>query len=101
MNRDTGPVNGRGSLVVSSENDAIGRDRWHQALTVALRDGRFVVVGITRDSHDTLDPKAGGSCDLNLATGRGTAMGKPVTVAAAPVPLADWSDDKLPKLCGG
>lgn len=93
-------VNGRGSLVVSSENDAIGRDRWHQALTIAYRDGRFVVVGITHDSRDTLDPKAGGSCDLNLATGQGSAMGRPVTFPAAPIPLADWSDDRLPKLCG-
>ncbi len=94
-------VNGRGSLVITSGNDAIGRDRWHQALTVAYRDGTYVVIGITRDHRDTLDPKAGGSCDLNLSTGRGTADGRPVTVPAVPIPLATWSDDSLPKVCGG
>ena len=94
-------VNARGSLVIRSENDAIGRDRWHQTLTVAYRDGVFLVVGLTRDHRDTLDPKAGGSCDLNLSTGRGTADGKPVAAAPAPVPLADWSDETVAKVCGG
>ena len=93
-------VNRRGALVIASGNDAIGRDRWHMALTVVLRDGRYLVVGITRDDRDTLDPKAGTSCDLNLATGRGTADGKPVT-GLSPIPLSDWSDAKIPKVCGG
>jgi hypothetical protein len=95
-------VNGKGSLVIASANDAVGRDRWSQKLTVVLRDGAFVIAGITHASRDTLDPKAGASsCDLNLLTGKGTADGKPVTEKLAPIPLADWSDDKLPQACRG
>lgn len=94
-------VNGAGSLVIASENDAVGRDRWHQTLTVAYRDGAYRVIGITYDHRDTLDLSSGGSCDLNLSTGRGTAGGKPVTAKLSPIPLADWSDGKLPAACGG
>ncbi len=32
-------VNGKGSLVIASANDAIGRNRWTQTLTVVLRGG--------------------------------------------------------------
>ncbi len=95
-------VNGKGSLVIASANDAIGRDRWTQTLTVVLRGGAFVIAGITHTSHDTLDPKAGGgSCDLNLLTGKGTADCKPVKETLAPIPLSDWCDDRLPKACQG
>ncbi len=95
-------VNGKGSLVIASGNEAVGRDRWSQKLTVVLRDGAFVIAGITHASRDTLDPKAGASsCDLNLLTGKGTSGGKPVTETLAPIPLADWSDNKLPKACQG
>ncbi len=95
-------VNGKRSLVIASANDAVGRDRWSQKLTVVLRDGAFVIAGITHTSHDTLDPKAGASsCDLNLLTGKGTSDGKPVTETRAPIPLADWSDYKLPNACQG
>ncbi len=59
----------------------------------------FQVVGITFASHDGLDPKAGGACDLNLATGRGMRNGKPVSFIAAPIKLVDWSDEKMPKEC--
>ncbi len=95
-------VNGKGSLVIASANDAVGRDRWTQTLTVVLRGGAFVIAGITHTSRDTLDPEAGASsCDLNLLTGKGTSDGKPVTETLAPIPLPDWSDDKLPRACRG
>ncbi len=94
-------VNGRGALVITSENDAIGRNRWHMALTVVSRGGRYLVVGITRDERDTLDPTLAAACDLNLSTGKGTVGGRPVTMPPGPVPLADWSDGRIPKGCGG
>ncbi len=95
-------VSGKGSLVIASANDAVGRDRWSQKLTVVLRDGALVIAGITHASRDTLDPKAGASsCDLNLLTVKGTSNGKPVTEKLSPIPLADWSHDKLPKACQG
>jgi hypothetical protein len=91
--------NGKGSLIVKSENTGIGRNKWEQALTVAWRNNEFLVVGVTYHSFDGLDPKAGGSCDLNLVTGKGTRSGKPVTFAPKPMKVADWSDDSLPKEC--
>ena len=92
-------VNARGSLVVTSQNDAVGRDRWTQTLTIVLRDGAFVIAGLTYAGHDTLDPNAGHSCDLNLLSGKGTLDGKPFPGKLAPIPLAEWSDEKLPKAC--
>lgn len=93
-------INGKGSLVIASANEAIGRDRWTQTLTIVLRGNAFVIAGITHASRDTLEPKAGGSsCDLNLLTAKGTADGKTVVEKLSPIPLADWSDDKLPKAC--
>ena len=92
-------TNGKSSLIVNSENMAVGRNKWRQALTVARRNGEFVVIGVTYTAFDTLDPKAGGVCDINLATGKGTRNGKPVTLAPAAIKVADWSEDNLPKAC--
>ena len=92
-------VNGKGSLVVKAENSAIGRNKWDEALAIGWRGGDFLVLGLTYASRDGLDPRAGGNCDLNLATGKGTRNGKPVTFAPRPVKVADWSDDSLPKDC--
>jgi hypothetical protein len=92
-------VSGKGSLLIKSGNEAIGRGRWTQTLTVVYRDKDFVVAGVTRDERDTLDLKAGGSCDLNLLTGKGKRDGKPVETKFPAMKLADWSDEKLPKEC--
>ncbi len=89
----------KNGLQVHSENDAIGRYRWDQVLTLAWRNGQFVVAGITYAVRDTLNTEAGGGCDINLLTGKGTSNGKAVTVAAAAIPVAQWSDDKLPAAC--
>jgi hypothetical protein len=94
-------VNAKGSLVIGSSNEAVGRDRWSQRLTVLLRDGTFVIAGITYTARDTLDPKGGGSCDLNLLTGKGERNGKPVTGTLKPIELAAWTDggDAMPAAC--
>lgn len=92
-------TNGKGSLLIKSENDAIGRDRWSQTLTVVYRNKEFLIGGVSYTSRDTLDPNAGGSCDLNLLTGKGLRNGKPVQGKLTPIRLADWSEDKLPKEC--
>ncbi|ESQ89809.1 hypothetical protein ABAC460_10935 [Asticcacaulis sp. AC460] len=88
-----------GGLQVVSGNDAIGRSRWQQTLTLAWRNNQMVVAGVTTVSRDTLDLEAGGTCDVNFLTGKGTAMGKPVKVAAGGIAVADWTDDKVPVNC--
>ena len=85
-----------GSLRIVSMNDAVGRDRWTLALTVAHRDGALRVAGVTFAWRDTLDPEGWGTCDLNLLTGAGTlttALGTRAIAAPRPAPLlADWAE---------
>ncbi|WP_051335787.1 hypothetical protein [Methylocapsa acidiphila] len=92
-------VNGKGSLLIKSENEGVGRDRWSQTLTVVYRNNAFLIGGIAYTARDTIDLKAGGACDLNLLSGKGTRNGKPIEGKLAPIKLADWSDEKLPKEC--
>lgn len=63
--------NAAGSLTVTSENIAIGRNRWEQTLTLAWRDDAVRVVGYDYVHYDTLDLENSGSCSLNLLSGRG------------------------------
>ena len=85
--------NNKDSLLIKSENSAIGRDRWSQTLTVAYRNNEFVVAGYTYNSYDTLDPKAGKSCDVNLLTGKGKKDGKAITVAKKSPLVKDWQNE--------
>jgi hypothetical protein len=92
-------INDKGSLLIKSSNEAIGRNRWSQTLTLVYRDGEFVVAGFTREERDTLDVNASGSCDLNFLSGKGKRNGKAVQLKSPPMKFADWSDDKLPSEC--
>lgn len=89
-----------GSLLITSQNDAIGRDRWEQKLTVAYRNFDFVVAGYTYSSYDTLDPDNTAQCDLNVLTGKGKSNDKPITAKGELILLKDWSDDRGQKACG-
>jgi hypothetical protein len=88
-----------GSLYIYSQNDTVGRNRWHQRLTVDYRDKTFMVTGYTYDSNDTLDPKAGLTCDVDLITGNGTKNKVPFKLETQKVKLSDWTNDKTPKQC--
>lgn len=81
------------SLLIKSENSAIGRDRWSQKLTVAYRNNEFILAGYTYESYDTLDPKAGKSCDVNLLTGKGEKNGKLINVAKKAPLVKDWQNE--------
>ncbi|MEW7006783.1 hypothetical protein [Lentilitoribacter sp. EG35] len=74
-----------GSINVTSQNSAIGRNRWEQNLTIAYRGGEFLVAGFSYSYYDTLDVEANGGCDLNLLTGRGTVDDLPIKLTI-PVP---------------
>ncbi|WP_428648828.1 hypothetical protein [Roseibium sp.] len=92
-------ANEHGSLKIYSENSAIGRDRWEQALTIAYRRGAFLVAGYTYSYYDTLDPDAGGQCDVNLLTGRGEHNGKSFKTKLGAMPAGDWTMDTRPAEC--
>ena len=93
-----------GSLQVVSLNEAIGRHRWRQTVTIIFRDHQFTVAGYTYQYYDTLaqdengDVKAG-ICDVNLLTGKGTRDGKPILTEMAPVPVAQWDNSMSPPEC--
>lgn len=86
-------------LLIYSENDAIGRNRWHQQLNVNYRNNDFLVTGYVYDANDTLDPKASFSCDVNLLTGKAFKDKTPFKIRGQKIKLADWSDEKIPKEC--
>jgi hypothetical protein len=98
-----------GSIQVITMNDAIGRDRWNQTLTLAYRNTDFIVAGFTYSYYDTLEPDNNGDCDLNVLTGKGIAH-KPdgkggqikLQISAKPefAPFKDWPDDGGTKACG-
>ncbi len=67
-------VTAHGSLQVHSMNDSIGRNRWHQTLTLAWRNKAFVMAGYTYDSYDTLDLDLSIGCDVNLLNGKGERL---------------------------
>lgn len=89
-----------GSIQITSHNDAVGRERWEQKLTIAYRNGDFVVAGYTFSSYDTLDPENTLQCDFNVLNGKGTTKGKPIASKGATVLLKDWRDEMGQKACG-
>ncbi|WP_210484166.1 hypothetical protein [Microvirga antarctica] len=93
-------VTDKGALLLKSGNDSVGRSRWSQVATVVYRNSEFIVAGLTFTSRDTLDPNAGGTCDLNLLTGQGKRNGKAITIPPKATRLVDWQgDDGPPKIC--
>lgn len=85
-----------GSLQVISQNYGIGRDRWQKTLTIAYREGRYILAGYTYDWYDSLDLENSGSCDVNLFNGRGfLSLGqegrkRKIRVEMRAMPIADW-----------
>jgi hypothetical protein len=90
---------GRGSLLINSENDSVGRNRWQQTLTVSYRDQQFMVAGYTYSSYDTLDLKNTFDCDLNVFTGRGLKNKQAFKIKAQKIKLKDWTDAYISKQC--
>lgn len=93
-----------GSLQVVSMNFAIGRNRWQQTLTIAYRDGRYMLGGYTYEWYDSLDLENSGTCDVNLFNGRGILetgqkmRKRKIRVAMRAMPITDWRGED-PKEC--
>ena len=82
-----------------SGNEAIGRHRWAQTLTITYRADEFIVARVTYEERDTLNPEAGGSYDINFLKRKGKRNGKSIAVIAAAPTLAAWSDEERPIEC--
>jgi hypothetical protein len=88
-----------GSLVVVSENETIGRNRWRIELTIAYRNGEMLVGGFTMATRDSVDPEAASFCDINLFTGRGVRNGEAMTTALRASAVEQWNMDRIPEEC--
>ncbi|MBB1248103.1 hypothetical protein [Rhizobium sp. G21] len=97
-----------GSLAVHTRNDAIGRNRWSQTLTLAYRNKALLVAGFSYEWRDTLEPDNAGRCDINILTGKGfretypnegDPVKSPVAIQARPTPFSTWSDDETISAC--
>lgn len=80
-----------GALQVTAMNEAVGRHRWRETLTILYRNDRFMVGGYTYSAYDTLAPDTGRDCDVNLLTGRGTIGGVAFNSPIRAVPIEKWS----------
>lgn len=103
-----------GSLLVHAEQIGIGRSPWTETLTLAYREGAFVVAGRTFSTYDRI-ALGDFSCDVNLLTGDWVShaqrsngeTGDPIyqseqsgRVEGARIPLAEWNRDiQLPQPC--
>jgi len=94
-----------GALQIISMNEAIGRNRWHQTLTIAHQGDRFLLVGFTYDWYDTINLAVQGECVIILGTGQGLlAQGSDRTetrfqIAPHIVEIQNWQPD-IPDECG-
>ena len=90
-----------GSVIVGSQNSAIGRNRWEQKLTIAYRNDELIVAGFTYTHYDTLDPNAYGGCDFNLLTGKGFKNEQPIKFDINVMTVAEFASggQNLPDFC--
>ncbi len=97
-------VTERGSLQVVSESDSGGRNFWSEVLTIAYREGQFVVAGYTDTNYDTLNPSLSGTCDVNYLARRGEFIGSGEDKTAfvidyGPEPVDQWTIGSVPAAC--
>jgi hypothetical protein len=87
------------SLLVRSQNESIGRNAWNQTLTITWRNNQLVVAGLTYAFRDKLELGKTGGCDVNYLSGRALRNGKPHPEKVAPLALAAFDPDTMPKAC--
>lgn len=89
----------KGSLIINSANESIGRNRWNQKIIVAYRNSTFLAAGYTYSAHDTTDPSYNLQCDVNLLTGKGKKNGKVISVKLKSTVLADFALHEIESAC--
>ncbi len=97
------------SFAIVTQQTGFGRTPWTQVVTVAFRNGTYMVAGFDYDFYDRLDLSHYGGCSVNLLTGRftltlGPGDEAPEVHRAGPVgeaafPLAALTDGYWPPAC--
>ncbi|MBZ9723793.1 hypothetical protein LB524_13755 [Mesorhizobium sp. ESP6-5] len=89
-----------GSIKFHLPAPEIGSERTNQTLTVAYRNGAFIVAGFAYDSDDYLQENAASACDYNVLTGKGTSSKqqpdgstkhKTVSAEGKTIAFRDWN----------
>jgi hypothetical protein len=92
----------KGSLIVKYGCGGCSNDD-ESSLTIVHRGGDFLVAGFA-NAWEWRDRGSGG-CDINFLSGKGVfwhglnGKKKPIAAKFAPIRLADWSVERLPKAC--
>ena len=93
-----------GALQVWSSRYGIGRHKWEQTVTIVYRNGTYLVAGFTHQYFDSLDPEAGGHCDVNYLTRQMSyslqghvVKNAPITIGAQV--LGSWQAADIPPQC--
>lgn len=76
-------VSDRGSVFVDVTPDDLSESR----LTLVLREGQFLVAGVTSRWRERYDSETVEECDVNLLTGRGVRNGEAYTTEIEAFPL--------------
>ncbi|WP_394892954.1 hypothetical protein ACG873_15890 [Mesorhizobium sp. AaZ16] len=102
---------GDGSLAVTSVYGWGASKTWGETLTIAYRDGEFVVADYAKDwdwNTHTADGNVEtviGGCEIDFLAGKGVVTqgldeeNQPIEGTFTPVKLADWTGDILPGAC--
>ena len=85
----------RGAIRLVSKNEAIGRGRWTDTLTILYRDGQVVVGGYTYTARDTLDLEYRYDCDVNLFNGKGVFNDQPFRSTRRAMPIDAFERDGI------
>jgi hypothetical protein len=95
-----------GRVLVHSQNEAYGQERWYLTLEIGFEGGDWRVTGIDYAWRNTLDLSDRGGCTLDLASGQGVLEGpRGESEVASPFPaptLWAWDEKHLglpPDVC--
>lgn len=88
-----------GSFKILIDHTGAGRSSSLREYTISYRHKKFVVSGVTVSEFDRVDPHLGGSCDMNLLTGKGERNSRPVKMKPVQLDLLSAHFDWLPKDC--
>ncbi|WP_417807975.1 hypothetical protein [Thioclava sp.] len=91
------------SFKLHQEQIGIGRTPWESTLSIAWRNGQFVLAGYSYQFYDRINPEHYGSCDVNLLAGNHelTLDGKTQKGRqdARAFPISQLDADYMPKIC--
>lgn len=88
------------SFNISIDHTGIGRMATVQTFTISYRSGKFILSGYSFTEWDRIDPKTGGSCELNLLSGQGRRNGKKIRFSPVRKELQQIDGNYRPAACG-